>query len=151
MEVTLAFYKGSNSLNSLIIKAWTRSKYSHVEMIIEDKWVSSSPDVGGVTIKDLHELNHKDWDYIDIEVDGRKLRKVLKFIEENKNAKYDWLGLFAGTVFSQNIEDKDKFFCSEMMTIILQIFNETKVKNLIPNEITPEDLHKLYKGINNEY
>ena len=66
MHVTLAFYKGKGNLIDKIIRFWTKSKYSHVEIIINDVWVSSNPKVG-VTVNSLRPLTNK-WDYIDVKV-----------------------------------------------------------------------------------
>ena len=106
MQIQLAFYKAPGTLMSKIIRLWTKSKYSHVEMIIGDRWISSDAGHGGVRILPLRPLND-DWDYVTINVDGRVKRKVLKFIEDNKDAEYDWAGLFLGTVFNISAEDCD--------------------------------------------
>ena len=145
MKITLAFYKAKGNLSDLLIRTWTHSKYSHVEMIIKDTWVSSSPAVGGVTIQPLKELNNN-WAYVDVEVDGRKLRKVLKFIKDNIDTDYDWLGLFFGNVFNSGIEDKDKFFCSEMMVYILSLFNHELVNGVVPSKTNPGELFNLFSS-----
>lgn len=144
MTIKLVFYKAPGTIFSKIIRLWTKSDYSHVEMIMDDKWISSDAKFGGVRILPLHSLNHDDWDYVEVDVDGRAKKKVLAFIEENKDAKYDWAGLFLGTVFDISAEDRTKFFCSEMMTLILQMFKEENAKNLIPAKTSPGDLARIY-------
>jgi hypothetical protein len=141
MKVKLAFYKDKGNLIDSIIRWFTKSKYSHVEMIVKDMWISSSAAYGGVHIKELKELSDS-YDYVEIEVDGRKLKKVLNFIEENKSSKYDYLGVLFGNVFNDKTEDKSKYFCSEMMVIILKIFEFDKVSKLIPSKTNPGELYK---------
>lgn len=145
MKITLAFYIGKGNTVDTLIRMKTKSVYSHVEMIIKDKWVSSSGLSGGVTIKDLRALDFENWEYIELEVNGRKLKKVLKFIEDNKDAKYDYLGVFFGGGFGINLEDKDKFYCSEIMVILLQLFEYEPVKNLTPSKIDPGELYNIIK------
>jgi hypothetical protein len=95
-------------------------------MIIENNWVSSSPRFGGVTIKPLKDLDNENWDYITIDVDGRKKKKVIKFIEDNKNTKYDWFGLFFGTA----IDNVKIAFLSLGQTIFNDVIGAVKTTPL---------------------
>ena len=144
MKIKLAFFKDRDNLLDDIIKLWTKSKYSHIEIIIKDKWISSSPIDGGVHILELHELDHNKYNYIEVDVDGRKFKKVQKYIESQKDAKYDKWGIFFGVLFNSGLEDKNKLFCSEMITKILQIFEVEEVSGLAPHKITPGDLAKIF-------
>jgi len=127
MIITLAFKKSATNpslfekIQIKSIQYWTKSPYYHVEMIIKDFWVSSNPDVGGVKIHPLKELS-KNYDYIDINVDGRKLKSILKFINKQKGKKYDWVGIIFSQVIKADIEEKDKWFCSEIVAKILKLF-----------------------------
>lgn len=147
MKVTIALKKqsGDGLFGKVVEKAikwWTKSEYFHVEMIIKDKWVSSSPEAGAVYIHDLEPLN-KNYDYFDVEIDGRKLPHAWAFLELQKDKKYDYWGLFFSTVVKMNLEDKQKWFCSELVSEAL-----SRLGIEIPkpsNQMTPEDVYQLVK------
>ena len=48
--VRLAFYKGEGDWVDKLVRWWTKSQYSHVE-VVGNMWVSSSPRDGGVNAK----------------------------------------------------------------------------------------------------
>ena len=49
----LAFYKGKGNWVDLIIRVFTNSPYSHVEIVLNKDWYSSSPRDGGVRVKQI--------------------------------------------------------------------------------------------------
>ena len=142
-KVTLAFKKDDYSSTAMLIKWWTKSKYAHVELIMGNSWISSSGSTGGLHINELKPLKDN-WDYIDVEVDD-KLEEVMKFAKSQQGTGYDYVGIF-GIVVNHNIQRKNRWFCSEICTRLLQEFDEPKSLELKPNLISPEDLYVLYKG-----
>ena len=149
MTVTVAFKKiPEDNIKSKIIakaiKLWTKSDYFHCEIIIKNKWISSSPSAGAVYIRDLKPLK-ENWDYVTIDIDGRKVNKCLKFLESQVNKKYDIYGLIFSTIFNFNIEDRDKWFCSELVSESLKILGLDIPKNA--NEMTPGDVYKFISEI----
>ena len=149
MKVTIALKKKSKDgiLDKLIeqaIKIWTRSKYFHVEMIIKDVWVSTNPTAGAVYMNTLQPLNDN-YDYFDVDVDGRRINKVMDFLNAQVGKKYDYWGLFFSTVFTMNVEDRNKWFCSELIAEALNVFGFKAPKNV--NEMTPEDIYQMVQNI----
>lgn len=154
MHVTLAFYKGKGNLIDKIIRFWTKSKYSHVEIIINDVWVSSNPKVG-VTVNSLRPLTNK-WDYIDVKVpkNEKYLQTVLKFIELQKGKKYDLIGAIFGAGLNIDFEHKDKWFCSELVAAILLLFREKYILQHLKEDIfnvSPKELYDIYKDVYETY
>lgn len=150
MKVTIALKKKSNSglLDKIIekaIKIWTRSKYFHVEMIIKDKWISTNPEAGSVYIHDLQPLSDK-YDYFDVEVDGRKVKTVMKFLKDQVGKPYDYWGIFFSIILTMDLEDHNKWFCSEIVSEALVLFGIKIPKST--NEMTPEDIYQLLKENN---
>ena len=45
MKITIAFYKGEGDILNKIVRWWTKSQYSHAELILNDRetWISISP------------------------------------------------------------------------------------------------------------
>ncbi len=143
MKVTLAFEKGT-SLIARVIQLVTWSKYSHVEIIIEDNWISSGEPAGvGLKVRPLRKLKNR-YEYIEVEVDNRYLQNVYDFIEENKNTSYDYLGSIFGGGFNIDIHYKDKWFCSELVAMILRRFNVSSIDQPA-STYSPVDLYRLFR------
>ena len=51
----LAFYKAKGDWVDLLIRVFTNSKYSHVEIVHIKDWYSSSPRDGGVRVKQIQD------------------------------------------------------------------------------------------------
>ena len=155
MIVKLAFKKDSNGIISKLIKWFTKSKYSHVEIVIPNKhgdfesgyWLSANSKKG-VRLKPITlPFNTESWDYIDVEVDDIRYPLVMKKIEKITQYKYATKDLFLVQMFKlDKMESRKKMFCSESVCEILRAFNETKIQRMgIPCvNFSPEDLYRIY-------
>ena len=106
MVVMLAFKKNEKGFSSSLIRWFTKSEYSHVEMIIGEKWISSNAK-GGVHILDLQPLPDN-WDYVEVKVQKKYLSHVIEFIEDQKDCKYDFSGIVWSQFFKINRSDNSK-------------------------------------------
>ncbi len=131
----LAFYvaKNGNWVDKLI--AWyTHSQYSHVELIHNGYWYSTSPRDLEVRRKTLRGKEGH-WVYKDVEID-------LLFLEDffflTKGKKYDWLGIAFSVGILYNLRysfhSKNRYFCSEFVATILKIER--------PDKYSPEKLYR---------
>jgi hypothetical protein len=155
MNVKLAFKKDSDSWISKLIKWYTKSKYSHVEIIVPSRdgdfesgfWLSANAKKG-VRIKPLIlPLNNNSWDYIDVEVDSERYISAMERISEITEYKYATLDLFLVQILKlDKMESRKRMFCSESVCEVLRAFNEPKINRLgIPCvNLSPEDLYRLY-------
>jgi len=139
--VKLAFKKGDGLLSS-IIKYLTKSPYSHVELIVGNKWISSSPEDGGLYIRNLKPLKNN-WDYIDITDKVENIDYALSFAYSQIGTKYDYLGIIR--IFTGITKKNNKWFCSEIVTVLLQKQQVEEVLFLNPSHTTPGDLYDLFK------
>ena len=144
IDVTVAFKykKDDTSFTNKLICWWTKSRFYHCELIIGNKWISSNPDDGGVTIKDLKPLNDN-WEYYKlptIKLTKVQFDRIISWIKSQSDKKYDWYGLIMSTVFKLNWHNDNKWFCSEIITTILKFMLVNEVLNLTPNNVTPGDL-----------
>lgn len=143
-ELKLAFYIGKKSKNpkatflDSVICLFTRSKYSHVELIYDLDhenmralaW-SSSPLDGGVrrTTIDIHQER---WDVFAI--DGVHTSDELHaWFEKHEGKKYDWAGAI-GVKFRFLKHHSDKWFCSEIIASYLGLKR--------PHRISPIKLYR---------
>jgi len=152
--ITLAFKKNSQGglVDKIIEKAiqWkTNSKYFHVEMIIGEKWISSSPEVGAVYIHKLKPITDKNFDYVNIIIPTEKVIDMMYFAESQVGKEYDWKGIFLSQTIDMNIENKNKWFCSEIVSEMLKIGGIDL--ELPSNQYSPGDLYRIIAKEYNTY
>ena len=149
LDVKLAFKiydKRKSSFIGNLISMWTNSVYYHVELIVGDQWISANSEAGGITIAPLRELNYN-WDYKhlgQIEVTESQYLNFVQFIDDNRTCKYDWLGILFSQVLPFRWNSKDKWFCSEIVTKLLQLLVVKEVNEVIPADMSPKDLAVLF-------
>lgn len=117
-QALVLFYKGKSRIFNRLVSWWTRGKYSHVEIVIDGIWYSSSGMDGGVRAKKI-DFDSSKWDIVHVECDHAQ---VVRWFERNESKKYDYLGLF-GFIFRVVEGDKDKYFCSEAVAASLGIID----------------------------
>ena len=123
MVVKIAFYKGRGNWKNKIIRWWTKSEYSHAELVLPNEitWISISPLLTGkVSARSIYEVkNLQDWDFLSFELSWREpvrdyqLEQLNSFISETNGAKYDWTGMICSQIFPYLIKHRDKWYCSE--------------------------------------
>ena len=145
--VILAFQDDGTKVSSLI-KWWTKSDFSHCEIIIDNYWISSGPR-GGAYIQKLRPLTDK-YIYVNVSVQQDKIHEALYFAFCQIGTKYDWLGIFFTQFIKMNAQNEDKWFCSEICTSLLQIMNNKQVQNLKSVDQSPGDLYKLFRKEQND-
>lgn len=148
IQLKIAFKKVTEdtSFFGKTISKFTKSRYYHTEIIIDNLWVSSDTPMG-VTVQELKELTHVHWDYFDfgtIRILEKDLETIMDFIYAQKGRKYDYLGIIFSQVLPLTLHSKDKLFCSEFVTKVLQLFLISKVLDLQPNTVSPAKLAKIF-------
>lgn len=149
-------FKHSTSTTKLVdklqinaVKLWTRSKYFHVELILNNKWISADTNTG-LRINELKELTHDNWEYIQLDpvtVTSDQYDKLMLFIKKYENTGYDWLGIFLSQFISINTHNRNKYFCSEAVAKILQMLYMTLYLDILPNNMSPKDIYNLHTNI----
>ncbi len=126
-----------------IIQRWTDSKYYHVEIAIGEYWIEADSDIGLVKHK-LRPLNDK-YDYISLKVPECKVNDITveRFINSQMGAEYDWTGIYLSQVFKLGIDKKDKWFCSELVSKVLQIYNIEPFLYIKPESLSPGDVYDI--------
>ena len=67
LTIKIAFYKGKGKLHNKIIRWWTKSKYSHAELVLPDDitWISISPFYNSKVSARSNPINDKNkWDFL---------------------------------------------------------------------------------------
>jgi hypothetical protein len=126
-----------------IIQKWTRSKYFHVEIIINNTWIEA--DNGKGVVKHNLRPFSDSYDYVEIDVPNCEVchKNVINFIEKQMGAGYDWTGVYLSQVLKLGINKKDKWFCSELVSKILQIYNIEPFLYIDPQNLSPEGVYQI--------
>ena len=105
----LALYKGKGTVGNAIIRWWTKSAYSHCELVIGDVSYSSSLRDGGVRAKRI-EFDPAHWDFVAIPWATEHEVKML--YAQTDGEPYGWLDLLWRQVFNRP-GNSIGWFCSE--------------------------------------
>jgi hypothetical protein len=134
----LALYKGPadgllNKIGHAAVCLFTRSKYSHIELLIGGVcWTSSNRD-GGVRGKVIDLYSGK-WDLFEIEGDEAK---ALAWFAQHEQENYDWAGVLR-FAFGFLPNRTNQWFCSEAVAAALGLDN--------PDQYTPQSLLERFQG-----
>lgn len=155
MKITIAFYKGKGDLINTIVRWWTKSVYSHAELILPDglTWISISPSFNSKIARRLKlEIDYSEWDFIDLEVTAEQHNVILAFFEETEGQGYDWIGMLLSQFLPCKIKHREKWYCSEWIAYALRIacvFDWRKMKMYDRQDLSPAALHDLIKNFQN--
>ena len=108
----VAFYKGDmyGTLLDGVVCWWICSSYSHVALVVEDTWYTSTP-TKGVHKYQQANYNPNEWEFVEVYDDAFEcVTKAEKLL----GAKYDYMGLF-GFVLRPAEEASSRWFCSEFV------------------------------------
>jgi len=152
----LAFYRGKGTFSNKLIRWWTRSKISHVELVFdaEDKikglnrslsFSSSSRDKG-VRFKNISYDNK--WEIVRImpHPDLDEISKIFTWCsnETRKNRGYAFQDLFRFVLPFINTV-KNKWFCSEICVAALQHIGY--LKYFTAQNTDPQKLYEIVKSM----
>jgi hypothetical protein len=144
----LNFYYGRKDLNpssryyDWLVCWWTKSKFSHVELQFPDSISFSS------SVRD-HGCRFKYIDYVPSRwvsyeipitvVTEYDIARIKTFCNQQVGKKYDWLGILFAQVLFLNIDNPNKWFCSEVLAKAFLLDR--------PNTYSPEKLLKFTENL----
>lgn len=134
----LAFYKAKGNWVDLLIRVFTNSKYSHVEIVHNKDWYSSSPRDGGVRVKQIVDDGNS-WDLVEVDIDKERLYQKYR---EYRGRGYDFKGILLSNILPIGWHSKNKATCSEFVADVLGYAKPAKYS---PQDIV--DKLKLRKGV----
>jgi len=148
-RIRIAFFKGDKQgWHHRFVRWWTRSPYSHVEIVLNgDAWASISPFIfTRVAARVRTHVPPDDWDYLDFEVTPEELDALKDFISETTGDGYDWPGMLLSQVLPFIIKGKGKWYCSSWVFTALNYAGiirsrSTKIKE-IP-DLSPGRLYEI--------
>lgn len=141
-KVKVVFYKGKGNIINWLIRKWTRSEYSHCEIVLnENDCYSSSARDGGVRHKVIDISNTEKWDVLEIEWVNGFL--VMDYFKKTNHLTYGWKGLLLGQLFNIRYDVDTSDFCSEWCAAALGIPNA--------QSLSPQTLYNLLVMMNKLY
>lgn len=147
-KIKIAFFKGDkHKFHHRFIRWWTKSHYSHTEIVIDEHvWTSVSPFLyTQVASRIRTQVDENDWDYLEFLISDSELTALKEFISETTGDDYDWLGMLLSQVMPFIIKGKGKWHCSSWVAHALCWAGIVRRRKLGIYEIP--DLHpgKLYE------
>lgn len=133
----LALYKGKGLIGNALVRRWTRSPYSHCELVIGDYCYSSSLMDKGVRRKQII-LKPENWMLVPLPSDREA--GALAYFEKTKDEGYSWLDLARSQVFNSGADEAGAAFCSEWCAAALGLPN--------PTSYSPKTLAELVIWLN---
>lgn len=115
----LALYKGKGQVGNALIRWWTRSPYSHCEIVIGEMSYSSSLMDGGVRAKRI-DHNPAHWDFVALP--WAEPHRVESLMCDTHGEPYGWLDLLWRQVLNRP-GDARGWFCSEWCAAALGLPN----------------------------
>lgn len=148
VSIKLLFSKErtKNDIIAKLIQWWTSSDFYHVEMMMGNIWIRSHFNQGGVSIVTDKEPTFSDFTCheFSVELTKRQHDDLLIWLRSKHASRYDFLGILLSTIIPARIDDPNRWFCSELVTKILQLLLVDKTYDLTPNMITPGHLARLF-------
>ena len=149
MKIRIAFYKGKGKWKEKIIRWWTKSPYSHAELIMPDNytWISISPLLTStVSSRIKTDFDLQKWDFIEFEITQEQHNVLMDFFDDTKGCKYDWIGMIMSQLIPYSIKRKNKWYCSEWIAYALRIagvINWRSIKIYNRCDLSPGMLYNL--------
>jgi hypothetical protein len=142
--VKVAFQKRDDSFFAGLIRWWTRSPYSHCELLFDDgQMFSSHIAQNGTRFWTPGTLSANEWDIYLLPTTLEEDIQIRAFCMAELNCRYDKFGIIFSQVIRMQREHPDKWFCSEVCTAALQRIS--RVMGAKPCTFSPGKLHKRLK------
>ena len=139
----VVFQRRAPGLLSKLIRWWTRSEFSHCEVLFGRIMVSAVEGVGVRSLVVTEDLSAAQWEVVT--PPKHDDRDAYLWAISEQGCKYDWLGILFCQIFKFGRQHKDRWFCSEFCTAALQhagLFTQVR-----PYRYSPGGLYYLMTGV----
>jgi hypothetical protein len=156
MKIWIAFYKGKGDFVNKIVRWWTKSPYSHAELVLNDAetWLSISPFLKAqVSSRKKLQHNTDEWDFYKIDITKEQHDTIEEFYELTKGCGYDWIGMILSQFLPCRIKHKRRWYCSEWIAYALRIsgaIDWKTIKIFDRCDLSPAILHNMLENIGYE-
>lgn len=123
-NVRVVFRKHAPGALAALIRLWTRSPYSHCEIVFTDgSWFSSDP-TGTRHTRFLvpgPAINPADYDTVAVPMTDADESRMREWCVGEAGCAYDWLGIFFSQLINFGWHTRNRYFCGEVCTAALQV------------------------------
>ena len=126
-----------SKIKGSLIKLWTNGNFYHTELILGNNRITSHTSTG-VEVKEVKEDKMNsiidrisqnaeilDLSYYFDTSNPDKIKEIEEFLDSQKGKLYDWKAIFLTQFVNLNREDKERWFCSEIVAEILKILDNS--------------------------
>ena len=147
-EIIVAFYHKIpkeypliDTMKLKLIKLWTKSKYYHVEAIVDNKWIEAT--TNGLKINPLRKFD-PDIDYMIVqqEVCPSQEKIIDDWILSLEGSPYDWKAIWYSQFINLGKQNKNAWMCSEITNKILQLFLVKPFIRFESSDINPGQIYR---------
>lgn len=129
---------------------WKIGKYIHVELVFPDKYIKGRTSfssrgrsrIKGCRFKKINYNNFIKWQFFTLPIEYQteetilKIRQICLDVVKDK-PEYDYVGAILNAGLGLDINDRKKYWCSEIIASVLGLEN---------CEVTPVELYNFYIG-----
>ena len=156
MKVKVAFYKGKGNWKHKMVRWWTESQYSHVELVMPDNftWITITPLMSStVSSRIKTDFDLENLDFVSLDVNEDQLQVINDFYAETQGCKYDWWGMILSQFLPFHIKRREKWYCSEWIAYALRIagiIDWKIIKIYDQTDLSPQRLYNIIQLIKND-
>jgi len=156
MKVKVAFYKGKGNWKHKMVRWWTESQYSHVELVMPDNftWITITPLMSStVSSRIKTDFDLENWDFVSLDVSEDQLQVINDFYTETQGCKYDWWGMILSQFLPFHIKRRERWYCSEWIAYALRIsgiIDWKIIKIYDQTDLSPQRLYNIIQLIKND-
>tara|TARA_B100000131_G_scaffold322521_1_gene376733 strand:- start:2295 stop:2795 length:501 start_codon:yes stop_codon:yes gene_type:complete len=146
MNIRIAFYKGRGRRRDRLIRWWTKSPYSHVEIVIPNRgwWLGiHPPESPNVRKKINYGYKESEWDFLDFAVTNDQIDSIIRFYNLTKGDAYDWVGMIVSHVTPFKVKHIKKWYCSEWVIYALEYAGVIRDRLCVKNKMPPEEVYNI--------
>lgn len=125
---------GGNSFISRMIRYFTKSKFSHVEVLFDGGFTVGSREFSGVVHGTINDFIKPVYFFFYDGINQKPLRltkqqhdKIISFLQDSIGKKYDYKGIWGYLSNRRERNCPDSYFCSEL---VFEAFNHAGIRFL---------------------
>ena len=156
MKVKVAFYKGKGNWKHKMVRWWTESQYSHVELVMPDNftWITITPLMSStVSSRIKTDFDLENWDFVSLDINEDQLQVINDFYGETQGCKYDWWGMILSQFLPFHIKRREKWYCSEWIAYALRIagiIDWKIIKIYDQTDLSPQRLYNIIQLVKDD-
>jgi hypothetical protein len=151
VKIKIAFYKGDGNCLNGVVRWWTKSIYSHAELVLPDgiTWIGISPFLKSkVASRKKLLIDYMEWDFLSLEVTQEQVDIIMEFFEDTEGHRYDWIGMLLSQFLPCKIKHKKRWIAYALR--IACVFDWRIIKIYDRKDLSPTILYNLVMDINDE-